>query len=68
MELSAFWVRALISEKVLGASSLRLFTQIYRHDRWDNSASPSGDDSDLTQTPAIREALPTLVNRLWRLA
>jgi hypothetical protein len=61
MQLNASWVRALISEKLLGRPSRQIFAQIYRHNSWGNGVSVSGDGSDLTQTKAIREALPALV-------
>jgi hypothetical protein len=40
------------------------FTEVYKNNTWQGTASVSGTGSDLQQTAAIREALPALLKEL----
>ena len=62
--MSQFRIVALLKSKFLGHSVQQIFSTLYRHNKWGNNGSVSGDGSDLTQTATIRREIAKLTAEL----
>jgi hypothetical protein len=61
--LVRLWRRMKYHKVVVGSPD-KLFTDIYRDNKWGNAESRSGSGSSLAQTEAVRQALPSLIEEL----
>jgi len=65
-QIFALFFRKLIFIKLkfFSGSNKKIFSNIYKYDKWNNDESKSGTGSNLEQTNKIREALPKLFKQL----